>query len=198
MKGWIRISLHLVDYRNGRKENGGVSVIACVDLPDWGLLQIWVWMRCGWFVVCFGVDFKRFGGMIITSSFHDSDWNSIISDADHHYFRVRTATMLSPMPLNKLWGGWKWVLWVCGTKRGVTCLSVISWSSVEELRCLFVREGWSEYFLGLWRHSCRRMQVEDTHRWDWACLNIIHCGWESLSRVMWRGLRNVELRYELL
>ena len=29
-------------------------------------------------------------GMIITSSFYDSDWISIISGADRHYFRVRT------------------------------------------------------------------------------------------------------------
>ena len=41
-------------------------------------------------------------GRIITSSFHDSDWISIISDADHHYFRVSTAITLSPMPLNEL------------------------------------------------------------------------------------------------
>ena len=41
-------------------------------------------------------------GMIITSSFHDSDWISIISDADRHYFRVRTAITLSQMPLNEL------------------------------------------------------------------------------------------------
>ena len=41
-------------------------------------------------------------GMIITSSFHDSDWISNISDADRHYFRVRTAITLSPMPLNEL------------------------------------------------------------------------------------------------
>ena len=41
-------------------------------------------------------------GMIITSSFHDSDWISIISDADRHYFRVRTAITLSRMPLNEL------------------------------------------------------------------------------------------------
>ena len=67
----------------------------------------------------------------------------------------------------------------------------LSWSTTEELRCLFVREGRSEYFLGLWHHSCTRMLLEDIHRWDWACLNIIHSGWESLSRVMWRGLRNV-------
>ena len=33
-------------------------------------------------------------GMIITSSFHNSDWISIISDADRHYFRVRTAITL--------------------------------------------------------------------------------------------------------
>ena len=147
MKGWIRISSHLVDYRNGKKENGGVSVIDWVDLSDWDLLQIWMWMRCGWFVVCFGVDFMRFGGMIICCRFHDSDWISIISDADRHYFRVRTAITLSPMPLNELWGGWEVVM--CGTKRGVTCLSVVIWSSCEEFRCLFVREEWSKYFLWL-------------------------------------------------
>ena len=41
-------------------------------------------------------------GMIITSSFHHSDWISIISDADRHYFRVSTAIRLFPMPLNEL------------------------------------------------------------------------------------------------
>ena len=41
-------------------------------------------------------------GMIITSSFHNSDWISIISDADRHYFRVHTAITLSRMPLNEL------------------------------------------------------------------------------------------------
>ena len=62
MKGWTRISSHLVDCRSGKKENGGVSVIDWVDLPDWDLLQIRVWMRCEWFVTWFGVDFRRFGG----------------------------------------------------------------------------------------------------------------------------------------
>ena len=128
-------------------------------------------------------------GMIICCRFHDSDWIFIISDADRHYFRVSTAIALSPMTMNELWGGWEVV--VCDIKREVTCLSVISWSSVEDLRCLFVREGWSECFLGLWRHSCSWMPIQDTHRWDWACLNIIHSGWEPLSRVMWRGLVKV-------
>ena len=41
-------------------------------------------------------------GMIITSSFHDSHWISIISDADRHYFRVSTAISLSQMSLNEL------------------------------------------------------------------------------------------------
>ena len=40
-------------------------------------------------------------GMITTSSFHDSDWSSIISDACR-CFRVRTAITLSRMPLNEL------------------------------------------------------------------------------------------------
>ena len=41
-------------------------------------------------------------GMIITCGFHDSDWISIISDADRHYFRVRTAITLSQMLLDEL------------------------------------------------------------------------------------------------
>ena len=41
-------------------------------------------------------------GMIITCAVHDSDWISIISDADYHYFRVSTTITLSPMPLNEL------------------------------------------------------------------------------------------------
>ena len=41
-------------------------------------------------------------GRIITSSFHDSDWISIISDAGRHYFRVSTAITLSRMLLNEL------------------------------------------------------------------------------------------------
>ena len=41
-------------------------------------------------------------GVIITSSFHDSDWISIISDADRHNFHVSTAITLSRMPLNEL------------------------------------------------------------------------------------------------
>ena len=53
-------------------------------------------------------------GMIITSSFHDSDWISISSYACR-CFRVSTAIMLSRMPLNELGGGWEVV--VCGTKR---------------------------------------------------------------------------------
>ena len=41
-------------------------------------------------------------GMIITCAFHNSDWISIISYAGRHYFRVRTAIMLSRMPLTEL------------------------------------------------------------------------------------------------
>ena len=82
----------------------------------------------------------------------------------------------------------------CVAQRLFIHLSVITWSSVEKLRCLFVREEWSECFLWLWCHSCSRTHQEDTHRWDGACLNIIQSGWESLSRVMWRGLAN-ELPY---
>ena len=173
--------------------------MVCCSFEDYWVIGIWFSFEWGCDVGDLECEMtwisRDMEGMIITCGFHDSDWISIISDADRHYFRVSTAITLSPMPLNELWGGWEGVLWVCGTKRGVTCLSVISWSSFEELRCLFVREGWSEYLLGLWRHPCSRMHIlkKDTHRWDWACLNIIHSGWESLSRVMWRGYWNVEL-----
>ena len=64
---------------------------------------------------------------------------------------------------------------------------------MQELRCLFVREGWSEHLLWWWCHSCSRMHLEEPRQRDWVCLNIIHSGRESLSRVMWRGLRNVPL-----
>ena len=84
------------------------------------------------------------------------DWNG-------HCVSICTEMMDSHTVMNGM----------CGTKRRVTSLSVITWSSVEELRCLFVREGWSECFLWLWCHSCSRTHQEDTHWWDWACLNII-------------------------
>ena len=42
------------------------------------------------------------------------------------------------------------------------------------------------------------MHLEETHWWDWACLNIIHSGWESLSRVMWWGEANVRLTLPLV
>ena len=41
-------------------------------------------------------------GMIITSSFHDSDWISIISYDYHHCVHVSTAITLSQTPLNEL------------------------------------------------------------------------------------------------
>ena len=41
-------------------------------------------------------------GMIICCCFHDSDWSSIISDADRHYLRVSTAIRLSQMPPDEL------------------------------------------------------------------------------------------------
>ena len=70
----------------------------------------------------------------------------------------------------------------------------LSWYTTEELRCLFVREGEYEYLRRLLRYSCSWMHNSwDTHRWDWVCLNIIHSGWESLSRIMWRGYSNVNI-----
>ena len=62
---------------------------------EWGCDMGDLWCCLAWITG----DLK---GMIITSSFHDSDWISIISDADRHYFRVRTAITLSRMPLNEL------------------------------------------------------------------------------------------------
>ena len=50
-------------------------------------------------LMCISSDME---GMIITSSFHDSDWISIISDACYPYFRVHTTITLSPMPLNEI------------------------------------------------------------------------------------------------
>ena len=191
MKDWIRISLHFVDYRNGKKENGGISVFDWVDLSDWDLLQIWMGMRCEWFAACFDADFRRFGGMIICCRFHDSDWISIISDADRHYFLVSTPITLSPMPLNDLWGGWEVSVVGCVWHKEEARASISDLDDLQELRCLFVREGWSEYLRWLWRHPCIGMHMEDTHRWDWTCLNNIHSGWESLSRVMWWGFQNV-------
>ena len=74
------------------------------------------------------------------------------------------------------------------TAFGYSTMITLSWRSVEELLCLFVREGWSENFLGLWRHSCTRTHMlKDIHRWDWACLIMTHSEWETLSRVMWWG-----------
>ena len=175
MKDWIRISSHLVDCRDGKKENGGVSVIDWVDLADWDLPQIRVWMWCGWFVAWFGVNFRRFGGMIICCRFHDSDWISIISNAGRHYFRVRTAITLSRMPLNELWGGWEGCCG-CVAQREESRATIADSCDLQELRCLFVREGWSECFLWLWpSYPCSGMHMleRDIHRWDWACLNII-------------------------
>ena len=69
--------------------------------------MIWIWFSFEWGcdrgdleceVVWISGDLE---GMISTSSFHDSDWISIISDADRHYFRVSTAITLSRMTLNE-------------------------------------------------------------------------------------------------
>ena len=86
----------------------------------------------------------------------------------------------------------------CVAQREESRASIADSCDMQELRCLFVREGWSEYFLWLWRHSSRGMLLEEPHRWDWACLSIIHSGWESLSRMMWRGYLNVSLVKSIL
>ena len=91
-----------------RVENGeiGSSVGGLVLRLSLSVIQIWFSLEWGCDVgdlecemVWISGDME---GMIITSSFHDSDWISIISDAGRHYFRVRTAITLSPMPLNEL------------------------------------------------------------------------------------------------
>ena len=71
-------------------------------------------------------------------------------------------------------------------------------NDVEEPRCLFMREGWNEYLRWLWRTLYAWMlSLWDTHRLEWAYLNIIHSGWESLSRMMLSGLTNVQLHSPL-
>ena len=89
-------------------ENGeiGSSVGGLVLLLSLSVIQIWFSLEWG----CDGGDLecemawisRDVEGMIITSCFHDSDWISIISDADRHYFRVSIAITLSQMPLNEL------------------------------------------------------------------------------------------------
>ena len=89
-------------------ENGeiGSSVGGLVLRLSLSVIQIWFSSEWG----CDVGDFEcvlvwissDVEGMIITSSFYHSDWISIISDADRHYFRVRTAITLSRMPLNEL------------------------------------------------------------------------------------------------
>ena len=89
-------------------ENGeiGSSVGGLVLLLSFSVIQIWFSSEWGCDVGNFECEITRISGdmegMIITSSFSDSDWISIISDADRHYFRVRTAITLSQMPLNEL------------------------------------------------------------------------------------------------
>ena len=97
--------VHGCDYR---VENGeiGSSVGGFVFLLSFSVIQFWFSLEWGCDVgdlKCEMVWISRdVEGMIITSSFHDSDWISIISDADRHYFRVSTAITLSRMPLNEL------------------------------------------------------------------------------------------------
>ena len=89
-------------------ENGEISssVGGLVLRLSYSVIQTWFSLEWGCDVgdlECEMVWISRdLEGMIITSSFHDSDWISIISDADRHYFRGRTAITLSPMPLNEL------------------------------------------------------------------------------------------------
>ena len=89
-------------------ENGeiGSSVGGLVLRLSLSVIQIWFSFEWGCDVGDLKCEMTSITGdeegMIITTSFHDSDWISIILDADRHYFRVRTAITLSPMPLNEL------------------------------------------------------------------------------------------------
>ena len=93
------------DYWTENREIGS-CVGGLVLLLSLSVIQIWFSLEWGCDVgdlECEMVWISRdVEGMIITSSFHDSDWISIISHADRHYFRVRTPIALSPMPLNEL------------------------------------------------------------------------------------------------
>ena len=128
------------------------------------------------------MDFKWFLRMSRKDCSNDSVNIDYVWNGNDHYVVGCTGMMDSQMMMNGVWN-----------KERESRASIADLDDLQELRCLFVREGWSEYFLGLWCHSCSRMHQEDTHWRDWVCLNIIHSGWESLSRVMWRGLRNVPL-----
>lgn len=69
---------------------------------------------------------------------------------------------------------WIRVLWIEQKEEDIIHVLVINWKSAEEPRCLFVREGWSEYSLGLWRHSYTWMHNWDSsiRYWDGAYLLI--------------------------
>ena len=75
-------------------------------LLSFSVIQIWFSLECACDVGDLECEMVRITGdvegMIITCGFHDSDWISIISDADRHCFRVSTAITLSRMPLNEL------------------------------------------------------------------------------------------------
>ena len=89
-------------------ENGeiGSSVGGLVLRLSYSVIQFWFSLEWGCDVgdlECALAWISRdVEGVIITCGFHDSDWISIISDADRHYFRVHTAITLSQMPLNEL------------------------------------------------------------------------------------------------
>ena len=84
----------------------GSSVGGLVLRLSFSVIQFWFSFEWGCDVGDLECEMVRISrdvkGMIITCGFHDSDWISIISDADRHYFRVRTPIALSPMPLNEL------------------------------------------------------------------------------------------------
>ena len=93
------------DYWTANREIGS-SVGGLVLRLSYSVIQFWFSLEWGCNVGDFECEMvwisRDVEGMIIASCFHDSDWISIISYADRHYFRVRTAITLSPIPLNEL------------------------------------------------------------------------------------------------
>ena len=172
---------------------GGVLIVLTLSLnfgSHWNGNVVWVIGTWD------GVDFTRYGG-------NDHFFQFLRFSLELYHFTCGSSLFPCSHIDNALSNAAEWALrWIgsglCVAQREESRVSISTEDDLQELRCLFMREGWSEYFLGLWRDSCSWMLLEDTHRWDWACLNIIHSGWESLSRVMWRGQMNVPLGNEVL
>ena len=116
-------------------------------LSDSVLILLWMGMQCGCFVMWYGVDFTRFGG-------NDHHFEFPPFWLNFHHFTCSSSLFPCLHSDNTLSNTVEWVLWWMGSRcvaqRGIRYLSVVSWTCFEELRCLFVRKGWSTYY-SLWR-----------------------------------------------